>query len=176
MTRRDDDESLWSYVLRSVTPMPGRARPKARPLPPRQGAAAPESVSHAAPPIVPPSEDPPQLDGQTARRLKQGKLEIEAKLDLHGMTQAAAQPALISFIRNAQARGCRTVLVITGKGLPKLSSDQPFDRPAGVLRRQLPLWLNDPEIKNIVLSHSPARPKHGGDGAFYVYLRRDKII
>lgn len=107
---------------------------------------------------------PAGLDRRSADRLRRGRMEIEARLDLHGLTQAAAQPALEAFLAKAQRRGLRCVLVITGKGR---SGEDP-----GVLRRMVPRWLAEPPNSTRVLALAPARVQHGGGGALYVLLRR----
>lgn len=120
-------------------------------------------------PLVAGERTPPGVDRRTADRLRRGKLPIDATLDLHGYRQIDAMMALFSAIEGASARAQRKLLVITGKGT--------FDRPGadrGVLKRQLPHWLNDPRIRDRVLAFSPARPEHGGGGAFYVLLRRPR--
>ena len=100
-----------------------------------------------------------------------GKTAPEARIDLHGMTLAEAQPELVRFILNAHASGLRLVLVITGKG--KRDEDHgPIPARRGVLRHQVPHWLNLPPLSAAVLQVASAHLKHGGEGAYYVYLRR----
>lgn len=91
---------------------------------------------------------------------------MHARLDLHGLSQAEAHRALNRFIARAYAEGCRTVLVITGKGL--------FSQGRGVLRDRLGDWLNMPPLRDKILSYMPAQPKHGGGGAFYVLIKRQR--
>ena len=111
------------------------------------------------------------MDRKTFGRMTRGKLLPEARIDLHGMTVAAAHPALTAFILRSQAEGRRLVLVITGKG--KRSEDSgPIPVRSGVLRHQVPHWLETPPLRQVVLQVTPAHRRHGGDGAFYVYLRR----
>jgi DNA-nicking Smr family endonuclease len=136
---------------------PKKARP-ARPVPARSGAPrTPEE-----PPLSPGAA--PGLDKRTAQRLRRGRLPIEGRIDLHGMTQAEAQANLVRFITAQAAKGRRCVLVITGKGLRGAG--------VGVLRAELPRWLNEPALRPLVLSFTPAQPRDGGGGAFYVYLRK----
>ena len=106
------------------------------------------------------------VDRRQAQRFKRGKTPIEGRLDLHGMTQQAAHEALRRFIADAAASGKRCVLVITGKG-----RDGP---EGGVLRQQVPRWLNEPDLRGKVLSFDHAQPKDGGSGAIYVLLRRSR--
>jgi DNA-nicking Smr family endonuclease len=126
-------------------------------------------VRSAAPPPTAPELAPgaaPGLDRRTAMRLRRGRLDIEASLDLHGMTRAAAHGALTSFVLAARRRGLRCVLVITGKGLR--------GEGAGVIRAELPHWLNDPSLRPSIVAYAQAQPRDGGAGAFYVYIRRDR--
>ncbi|MGD9785517.1 MAG: Smr/MutS family protein [Hyphomicrobiaceae bacterium] len=116
------------------------------------------------------------FDRNALRRIRSGRIAIEARLDLHGMRQDEAHFALRSFIAGCQSRGMRWVLVITGKGKPVAThlSDQPFDgysADRGVLRRQVPRWLADADMRALVVSYAPAAAPHGGEGAIYVQLR-----
>lgn len=103
-----------------------------------------------------------------------------ARIDLHGMHQWEAHTRLRAFLLGCHARGQRTVLVITGKGGPAPDRetwrhDDPFERhEPGVLRRNVPRWLGEPELRTLVVSTSPAAIRHGGDGALYVILRRKR--
>lgn len=102
------------------------------------------------------------LDKRTDERLRRGQMKIEARLDLHGMTQDEAREALQEFILHACDQGRRCVLVITGKGR----------NAPGVLRENVPRWLGEVSLRDLVLKTYPAQPKDGGDGALYVLLRR----
>lgn len=164
MTHEDDDEALWKAVARTVRPLVREERAEGAlpqtPVRVRPGKRHEEPVFS--------KESIPQgkaLDMRTEERLRKGRMPLEGRLDLHGMTQDEAFSALIRFLVAAQERGKRCVLVITGKGKPG---------EGGVLRRNLPLWLEDSRIANGVLRYLPARPHHGGEGAFYVYLRRKR--
>jgi len=110
----------------------------------------------------------PGLDKSSAEKLKRGRYAIEARIDLHGMTQDEAHRALNGFIARASHDELRCVLVITGKGLRKL--DEGGD--LGVLRHAVPRWLNEPPTRARILAFGPAQPRHGGGGALYVLLRR----
>lgn len=112
------------------------------------------------------------MDRKAYQRMKRGKLKPDARLDLHGMRVDTAHPALIRFILNAQASGHRLVLVITGKGKSK-PDDGPIPTPRGVLKHQVPQWLSLPPLSQAVLQVSAAHLSHGGEGAYYVYLRRN---
>ncbi len=104
------------------------------------------------------------LDRATENRLRRGKREPDARLDLHGLTLAQAQAALQAAVHKARARGQRCLLVITGKGRP--------DRPSR-LRDQLGCWVREPALAAAVHALRPAHPRHGGAGASYLMLRRN---
>ncbi len=107
-----------------------------------------------------------EMDRRTAERFRRGRLPIEARLDLHGMTRTAAHEALDAFVARCSARELRCVLVITGKGT--------FSAEGGVLRREVPRWLNLPGTRGKVLAFTSAQRQHGGGGAFYLLLRRHR--
>lgn len=129
------------------------------------------------------------FDRKAARRIRSGRTEIEARIDLHGMRQSEAHSALRSFLHGCHARGVRWVLVITGKGRPSRAWEADHDdtasgarrgrddRPSwhdderGVLKRNVPRWLAEPDLRSIVVSYTTASPPHGGEGALYVHLR-----
>ncbi len=168
---RADETELWQWATRDAKPLRARnarapsAKPRAEPKPvpyPVMPAPAPRSVlpelSHGTAPGV---------DRRTAERLHRGRMEIDGRIDLHGMTQDEAHAALAKFMDRADARGWRCVLVITGKGT----------RPGGgVLRAAVPRWLNLPPHRTRILSFGAARPKDGGEGALYVLLRRRRTL
>ncbi|MDB9804265.1 Smr/MutS family protein [bacterium] len=116
---------------------------------------------------------PLQMDSKAHGKMTRGKLKPEARLDLHGMTMSEAHPELISFILGSQAIGRRLVLVITGKG--KLRDDGgPIPVRHGVLRHQVPQWMALPPLSQAILQVTPAHLTHGGHGAYYVYLRKNR--
>lgn len=117
------------------------------------------------------AQAPIRMDRKQHREMLRGKLRPEATLDLHGMTLAEAHPELIRFVLNAHAGGRRLVLVITGKGKRGLD-DGPIPLRQGVLRHQVPHWLHLPPLGAVVMQVTEAHLKHGGSGAYYVYLRR----
>lgn len=114
-----------------------------------------------------------QMDAKNFGRLKKGKLVPEARIDLHGMTLAEAHPELTGFILSSHGRGLRLVLVITGKGKSR-DYEAPMPVRHGVLRHQVPQWLNLAPLRPLILQITPAHIKHGGQGAYYVYLRRGR--
>ena len=176
---KPEDEALWDAVTRDVAPIK-RSRSQApapkripvretgtrrttedrTPLPPVTGTPAPQSLH--------------RLDGARSRKLTRGQLPIDGRLDLHGLTQEKAYRTLNRFLARAQAEGTRVILVITGKGgAPKPDPDNIFrDTRTGVLRAMVPQWLADGDNARRVTAWHPAHPKHGGDGALYVVLKR----
>ena len=118
------------------------------------------------------------LDGRTSERLKRGALDPDARLDLHGMTEAQAHGRLLLFLREAQSRRLKLILLVTGKGA-RVAEDAPFDmelqqRSRGVLKAAVPRWLQEREFAGLVASTQPAHKKHGGEGALYIYLRKGR--
>ena len=160
-----DERVLWGSVTRSIAPLRAGAEPEpeaemadaTRPAPAKR-APAPEPAKPAPPPLVP-------LGRRLRTQVARGKQAIDARLDLHGLTQAQAHSALLHFLRTAGARGARLVLVITGKGARG-------DGERGVLKRQVPQWLALPEFRALVIGFEDAHVAHGGEGALYVRLRR----
>jgi len=143
---------------------------------PRQGRSIPQQRGPEIPPEKSRQSARPQhqFDRATMRQVKQGKLTVDRKLDLHGLTQAKAHDRLIGFIDSAARSGCRCVLVITGKGVQvterTVEGEEKTER--GVLRRMVPAWLAASNLAPLVVDYQSALPKHGGDGAFYIRLRR----
>ncbi len=134
------------------------------------GAAAPARAK-ATPPAAT-SEPWAQMDRRNLQRLRKGRMRIEARLDLHGMTLAQAHPALSRFVQDSHRAGRRLLLVITGKGRGPVETGFVMGLERGVLRRQVPAWLARPPLSACVLRVEPAARRHGGEGAFYVYLKR----
>lgn len=181
------DFHLWTAVAETVDPL---RKPKHRvkasedplPLPEPAGMAAlPRAkVVHPRPPALPPYQAPPQgkplpettIEPRLRRKLRRGHVEIDATIDLHGMRQDEARAALNRFIPARVARGDRTVLVITGKGLKKTDEFATIIIERGVLRSMLPVWLSEPQLAPLVSGWNSAAQSHGGEGAFYVRLRQ----
>lgn len=115
---------------------------------------------------------PVKMDAKSYKTMQRGKLKPEGRIDLHGMTVAQAHPALISFIMTAQANGKRLVLVITGKGGKREELGAIAPQRMGALKRQVPIWLTMAPVSSAVLQVTESHVKHGGAGAYYVYLRR----
>jgi DNA-nicking Smr family endonuclease len=183
MSRRrqlsDEERALWKNVARSVKPMrkPTEAvEPLSEPSPksPPSKLRAKSASAGPTPHVVALPKSPPlaPLDRRLKQRVARGREPIEARLDLHGMTQAQAHAELSRFLRRAQADGLRTVLIVTGKGLRSRDHGQEHER--GVLRRQVPMWLALPEFRLLVVGFDAAHVGHGGQGALYVRLRRSR--
>ena len=115
------------------------------------------------------------LDGNTQDRLRRGLIAPDATLDLHGMTQSHAHRALARFLANARERGNRLIVVVTGKGNPRAADAAAWtESPHGVLKEMVPRWLAEPELKPLIALVQPAHVRHGGGGALYVYLRKNR--
>lgn len=112
------------------------------------------------------------IDGKNAQRFRRGEYKIERRLDLHGYTEERAFDAVENFIKNAYIEGLRCVLIVTGKGLPHQEDDIYTTR--GVLKDKVPLMLNFPQLRPLILSISYSQPKDGGEGALYVLLRKKR--
>ncbi len=175
-----EDQALWTLVARSTTPLAENQRnwhtqmeklleeaPPASPkLPP-----AFKKVKPAPPPSVPISKEPTPpssvahpIDDPTAKKLAKGRQKIDARIDLHGMTQNRARAALLDFLSLAKAADHRIVLVITGKG----------NMGTGILKQRVPDWLSAPPFSDLVNGYRQSAPAHGGEGALYVRLRRNR--
>ena len=119
-----------------------------------------------------------QLDRRKARKIGSGRIEIEARIDLHGMRQSEAHSALGRFLLSAHSKGQRWVLVITGKGTTPRASSEAYayaglrEEERGVIKRNLPGWLAEPQLRAIVISFASATARHGGEGALYIELRK----
>ncbi|MCK0151281.1 Smr/MutS family protein [Marivita sp. S6314] len=184
---RADEHELWQKVAHSTKPLPEALRreaqnPKPTLVQPRQpdpmdlprafgiGAKAPLPHGQITTP-QPVQRGKPAMDKKTFGKMRRGKMVPEAKIDLHGMTVDRAHPALTRFIMTSYSRGFRLVLVITGKGQRDDPHD-PIPRQRGVLKRQVPMWLKMAPLHSAVLEVTEAHVRHGGGGAYYVYLRR----
>jgi DNA-nicking Smr family endonuclease len=169
-----EERVLWGAFTKQIAPLRESADPSS-PEPEHEMpvARAPRPMSRVERPAATPAVPTPPPIAPLGRRMRQrvarGKAEIDARLDLHGLTQSEAHAALLHFLRNASARGARLVLVITGKG-----GRWQGDAERGVLRRQLPHWLALPEFRAFVIGYEQAHIAHGGDGAWYVSIRRSR--
>ena len=188
-----EERELWRRVEATATPLhPERLEPRAgarppetapppKPEPPRADLSAleiggrqpRERTFHDPAPTLETrlARQPVQMDAKAYGRMRRGKLAVEGRIDLHGLTLAEAHPRLNHFILNAYATDKRLVLVITGKGRER-DGDWAMPTPRGVLRHQVPQWLGSGPLGPLVLQVTPAHRSHGGAGAYYVYLRR----
>ena len=174
----EEERALWESVAKQTKPLrkrhraakppglpdaetPAAARPAVAPRPP-QPVKIPSPPKPEAPPLAP-------IGRRERSQLSRGRKEIDARLDLHGMTQTRAHRALSAFLQRAQGDGLTFVLIITGKGKMGAESER------GVLRRQVPQWLGLPEFRSLVVGFEEAHIGHGGEGALYVRIRRAKM-
>ncbi|WP_299817395.1 Smr/MutS family protein [uncultured Jannaschia sp.] len=186
-----EDRDIWSRYTRTAEALPQPRHGPAETMPSGQdrttGGAGPEELSpfrlgeratartgaHALAPSI--SEEiraaPIRMDAKAHKRMITGKLRPEGKLDLHGMTLDQAHPELARFILMSHAAGKRLVIVVTGKGKSR-PVDGPIPTRPGVLKHQVPQWLRMAPLASVVLQVSEAHRRHGGSGAYYVYLRR----
>ena len=149
-----EEEALFRSALKDAKPIRKRERTAAE-LPKRASVRVPHQHFPAQPSY---NERPvPPIGGHADAHLRRGRLEPDARIDLHGLTQEAAYRTLIGFLVRSQAQGSKLVLIITGKG--------------GILRGALPLWLGQAELRPLVAGLREAHVRHGGSGAFYVLLR-----
>jgi DNA-nicking Smr family endonuclease len=172
----EEERKLWESVAKQVKPLrklprlakPHPVGPEATSVTPGVPTRPPSPVKIAPPPK--PQAPPLAPIGRRDRaKLSRGKQEIDARIDLHGMTQIRAHRALFGFLQRAHHEGFSFVLVITGKG--KIGSES----ERGVLRRQVPQWLALPEFRTLVIGFEEAHIGHGGEGALYVRVRRARF-
>jgi DNA-nicking Smr family endonuclease len=179
----EEERALWESVAKQTKPLRKRARATKPPI------ASPDSkMPAAAKAVVPPKPSPAvriarapkpnpapaapplaPLGRRERSQLSRGRKDIDARLDLHGMTQTRAHHALFSFLQRAHSGGLTFVLVITGKGRMGAETER------GVLRRQVPQWLSLPEFRSLVVGFEEAHIGHGGEGALYVRIRRSRM-
>jgi len=188
-TLSEEDQKLWDMIKQSAEPLhavsyapPAPAIQPKRPMvkTPRlikpfnmHGRSEPRlRFDLASDPMQPLTRAPQALDKRTHERLRKGKKSPEARIDLHGMTAAQAHGVLRDFILSSHARGLRLVLVITGKGSTTRDEIGIMPTRNGVLRHALPQWLGTPDMHPMILQISAAHMRHGGGGAYYVYLKK----
>ncbi|PUB17189.1 Smr/MutS family protein [Yoonia sediminilitoris] len=184
-----EEKALWDRVAERTKPMdPKRPDIPPNPVKPAKASKPKDPVPdfsvgqkadlRRAHDILPNITDrltraPVNMDNKSFGKMKRGKLKPEARIDLHGMTMSEAHPELIRFIMGSHAMGRRLVLVITGKGKDR-DEGGPIPTRHGVLRHQVPQWLALPPMNQAILQVTPAHLRHGGHGAYYVYLRRSR--
>ena len=186
---RPEERELWQRVADTATPMRldtsvpllpvlfSKAKKQRAILAPPKisaftiGAKAPAKSVATHTSFI--SKPQPTMDAKSFGKLTRGKLQPEARLDLHGMTLSEAHPFLQNFILGSAQLKRRLVLVITGKGKSK-PDNGPIPERHGVLRHNVPIWLRQAPLSNVILEVTPAHQRHGGGGALYVYLRRNR--
>lgn len=174
-----DDRILWGKVARTTRPLPGRMQDiedfeaklletaemdTKKPSPPVQAGRGDAAVATDKPTKQPAKHQP--LERPVKKKLAKGRLQLEARIDLHGLFQSEAHAMLLGFLVRAHERGLRHVLVITGKG-SSMGSE-------GALKRAVPMWFSKPEFRHLISSYETSAPNHGGEGALYVRLARSK--
>jgi DNA-nicking Smr family endonuclease len=179
MRRLSEEEiALWVEVARSVARRRGANLPALAQRPaPAAAAPAPPAKSAASPPAPTPRKPPgppklAPLERRLKRDLARGRGAIDSAIDLHGMNQAEAHHALRGFLVFAQSQGARLVIVVTGKGARERTSSSLWIDEPGVLRRLVPHWLRESDLRSVVLGFEEAGRAHGGSGALYVRLRK----
>lgn len=191
-TIAEDDAGLWQHITSNIRPLKGRAK-KRIPIapmidPPAPSPRAPEprlksvAIGDNVPPrpavSVTPALEPgiaAGIDRNTFQKFRSGQMSIDGTLDLHGMTQPEAHDALIRYIGASYRMGRRCLIVVTGKGQRSADADNFLHGGRGVLQRAVPKWLNQLDLRPMILAIAHAQPKHGGAGALYVLLRRQRI-
>ena len=187
---KSDEVELWQQIAKSATPLKLSknvntvAKPQSKVAEVKNDQfqlnrfeigekATQKSVQNDLKPSISTALDsaPVQMDYKSFKKMKRGKSTPEATFDLHGMTVAQAHSALIHFLMTSYTRNMRLVLVITGKGKFQKETG-PIPRQVGILRHQVPQWLRMPPLRDKVLQVTEAHGKHGGSGAYYVYLRK----
>lgn len=187
-----EEDALWRKAMRDVAPM-GRKKPSLEGLvSPSQPSVSSASHGASSAGLLPPRRrtigieprtlqhrtDHPFLAGdpRLERLAGRGRLPIDAVLDLHGHNQRTARSTLQRFVAQAHANGARCLLVITGKGAPVIAGQtieaHTTSAGRGILRARFADWLEEPPLRQLVSRASPAHQRHGGAGAFYIFLKR----
>ncbi len=188
----DDDHQVWNAVKATLTPLRVETKirqsinPPVPPIFPKPKPAFPKSLSKigrssaepairfdlAPDPMAALAHAPQNMDQRTHAKMRKGKLRPEAKLDLHGMRAAHAHTELLGFVRRCYGDGKRLVLVVTGKGSKAGDDAGIMPSRQGILRQSLPHWLSAGDMRGMILQITPAHLRHGGGGAYYIYLKR----
>jgi DNA-nicking Smr family endonuclease len=195
-----EEDHLWRMAMKDTEPFKGSGggqpgphapvqakrragvKPHQPTAPKKLGSPTPPILHHAPLPFQKPGNQPDlsNLDRKSQQRVRRGKIEIDGKIDLHGMRQGEAHQRLIERISRARRDGKRVLLVVTGKGSSKGGSRdgpqtgiEPFwARGGGVLKNQVPNWLGQEPLRSMIFSVQQAHQLHGGGGALYVFLKR----
>ncbi len=170
-SQQENEKTLWDYVTKDVTPLKSKIGDNKKTEQPEKPQVKSKKQIEKSQPYRSEKTRANEIDHQTARRLKRGQIPIEGRLDLHGMTQTQAYDALQRLIPMSYGQKKRCILIITGKGTRR-SSDAEY-KP-GVLKQKVPEWLREPPLQQFILKTQTAHIKDGGEGALYVYLRRQR--
>lgn len=177
----EENSNLWAQVTKDITPLESKNIAQTRgktnastAQKSKKSAAYIETTSNTKNTYTPPEIKGNETDHRTSQRLKRGKMPIEGRLDLHGRTQNEAYDALLDFIPRAYSQKKRCVLIITGKGNRQENGVYSPSPKTGVLKQKTPEWLNTAPLNAYVLKIETARQIHGGEGALYVLLRRER--
>lgn len=170
---KDEECALWRAATSDVK----RIHQKSPPIPETPPVSVhPRSKSKGDIPLIGiialetnrPSRTPDkssfQLDSGLKKRFERGDLPLDGTLDLHGLTLEQAHRRFVRFVMEHIRSGSRFLLVVTGKGVGG----------EGLIRKNLPMWCDADDLKGHILQRSVARPHHGGSGACYLLLRRQK--
>lgn len=174
-----EEKTLWDWATRDVALMKGRKRPSAVPIeePPALKPKPEQQARRADSPRIAPQRPAPlrEIEAPVKRKLKRGRMEAGAVLDLHGMRQAEAHLALIRFIERCHRDGEGLALVITGKG-GRVFPGAAGGEETGVIRRMVPHWLADSPARDLVIGFESAAARHGGEGALYIRIRKPRGV
>ncbi len=181
----EDDRLVWNQLKASLTPLrpeqkiPQGIKPPTMPVFSKPLTKIGRSVAEPAirfslapDPMAGLTQAPQNMDKRIHAKMRKGKLRPEAKLDLHGMQAARAHTELLGFVRRCHSDGKRLVLVVTGKGSKARDDGGIMPSRQGVLRQSLPHWLSAANMRGMILQITPAHLRHGGGGAYYIYLKK----
>ncbi len=191
----DEESDAWARVAASVTPLhnspssgakaqredgasaakpaPSRAALLDRPVPVKS--APKQIVAVRSPPVAPPprsGQDRSGLDGHWERKLRAGSLSPDFTLDLHEHSLDAAYNRVLGGIDIARETGARVILIIAGRERPTHAADRAEKR--GAIRAKLLDWLAASRHASAIAAIRKAHRRHGGEGALYVILKRDR--
>lgn len=182
----ENGDKLWEVVTKDVTKLknveivPAQGPVKAK-EPPKEKKTKPSAKAGVIQAALSPmltkiaAAKPSGTDRKTDDKIRKGLMEIDAKLDLHGNNAANARKKLLAFVLSSHGKGKRCILLITGKGQGGAQTAEWYESTKGIIRREFRLWLEDPSVRGLILSITEAQPKHGGSGAFYIYLKKNRL-
>ena len=174
----DEDDDLWALVTRDIAEIRREKPIESAPEQPKSPSSKSSKksvkpkITKTVSAVSVPATQSTSVDKKTQERFRRGLMPVDARLDLHGLSQNKAHSALMAFLKSQYAQGGRMLLIITGKGNMADGRRDPLLPSKGILKQRVPEWLQEPEVASIILSTAPAKPKDGGEGALYVLLRR----